>query len=47
MDATGAGLTEGQQIENFELPDEKGDAFDLYERLRQEPLILVLYRGDW
>ncbi len=47
VDAKSAGLSTGQQVENFELPGEKGDAFDLYERLRREPLILVFYRGDW
>ncbi len=47
VDATSAGLGTGQQMENFELPDEKRGAFDLYGRLRQEPLILVFYRGDW
>ncbi len=47
MDATSAGLTTGQPVQSFELPDEKGDAFELYERLRREPLVLVFYRGDW
>lgn len=47
MDATSAGLTTGQPIQNFELPDEEGNAFELYERLRREPLVLVFYRGDW
>ena len=47
MDATSAGLRTGQQIENFELPDEEGRPFELYGRLRQEPLVLVFYRGDW
>ena len=47
MDATSAGLRTGQQMENFELPDEGGRPFELYERLRQGPLVLVFYRGDW
>jgi hypothetical protein len=47
VDATSAGLSTGQQMENFELPDEEGRPFDLYGRLRREPLILVFYRGDW
>ena len=40
-------LREGQKIQNFELPDGKGGAFDLHERLREGPLVLVFYRGDW
>jgi hypothetical protein len=47
VDATSAGLHTGQQMENFELPDEKGRPFELYQRLRQGPLVLVFYRGDW
>ena len=47
MDATSAGLSMGQQMQNFELPDEEGRPFDLYQRLRQGPLVLVFYRGDW
>ena len=47
MDATSAGLITGQPIQNFELPDEEGRPFELYERLRREPLVLVFYRGDW
>ena len=47
VDATSTGLREGQQMQNFELPDQEGRPFDLYERLRQGPLILVFYRGDW
>ncbi len=47
VDATSAGLRTGQQIENFELPDEEGKPFELYGRLRQGPLVLVFYRGDW
>lgn len=47
MDATSAGLRTGQQMPNFELPDQEGRPFDLYRRLRREPLILVFYRGDW
>jgi len=47
VDATGAGLRTGQQMENFELPDEEGKPFDLNQRLRQGSLVLVFYRGDW
>ena len=47
MDDASAGLTTGQPIQNFELPDEEGRSFNLYERLRQNPLVLVFYRGDW
>ncbi len=41
------GLREGQKIQNFELPDGEGGAFDLHRRLREGPLVLVFYRGDW
>lgn len=31
----------------FELPDERGEAFDLAERLSEGPAVLLFYRGDW
>ncbi|WP_162924377.1 redoxin domain-containing protein [Rubrobacter indicoceani] len=40
-------LTEGQTLSNFKLPDENGEPFELYGRLREKPLVLVFYRGDW
>jgi peroxiredoxin len=47
MTETNAGLHEGQQIPNFELPDEEGAPFILLEQLKEGPLVLVFYRGDW
>jgi cytochrome oxidase Cu insertion factor (SCO1/SenC/PrrC family) len=44
---TNAGLREGQQMQNFELPDQEGRPFDLHQRLQEGPLVLVFYRGDW
>lgn len=41
------GLREGQRMGNFELPDEGGRPFELYRRLREGPVVLVFYRGDW
>ena len=38
---------EGRQIPNFELPDHDLLPFDLYQTLREGPLVLVFYRGDW
>ena len=47
MTETNAGLHEGQQIPNFELPDEEGSPFNLLEQLAEGPLVLIFYRGDW
>ncbi len=44
---TGVGLREGRKMRNFELPDQEGRPFDLHQRLREGPLVLVFYRGDW
>jgi len=38
---------EGQQMQNFELPDQELLPFELYQTLRAGPLVLVFYRGDW
>jgi len=38
---------EGRQMPNFELPDHELLPFDLYQTLRESPLVLVFYRGDW
>jgi hypothetical protein len=38
---------EGRQIPNFELPDHDLLPFDLYQTLREGPLVFVFYRGDW
>ena len=40
-------LREGLKIRNFELPDQGLLPFDLYQALREGPLVLVFYRGDW
>ena len=47
MDDSREGLREGQKVQNFELPDEEGNGFELHGRLREGPLVLVFYRGDW
>jgi hypothetical protein len=41
------GLREGQQMHNFELPDQEGRPFNLRQWLQEGPLVLVFYRGDW
>ena len=41
------GLREGRQMQNFELPDQEGRPFNLHQRLQEESLVLVFYRGDW
>ena len=38
---------EGQRMPNFELPDQGLLPFDLYQTLKEGPLVLVFYRGDW
>ena len=38
---------EGRLMPNFELPDHELLPFDLYQTLREGPLVLVFYRGDW
>ena len=38
---------EGQRMPNFELPDQGLLPFDLYQGLKERPLVLVFYRGDW
>lgn len=47
MNETNGGLREGQQMRNFELPDQEGEPFNLRQRLEEGPLVLVFYRGDW
>jgi peroxiredoxin len=47
MTETDTGLREGQQMPAFELPDQEGQPFNLFERLEEGPLILIFYRGDW
>ncbi len=40
-------LRKDQRMPDFELPDENGEPFELYRKLREKPLVLVFYRGDW
>ena len=45
MTETNTGLREGQEMPNFELPDEEGLPYGLFEHLQMRPLVLVFYRG--
>ena len=47
MTETNGDPREGWPIRNFELPDQELLPFDLYQALKEEPLVLVFYRGDW
>lgn len=47
MTETSTGIEVGQAIPAFELPDEEGRPFNLLEQLREGPVVLVFYRGDW
>ena len=38
---------EGPGMPDFELPEQELLSFDLYQTLREGPLVLVFYRGDW
>ena len=44
---TNTGIEVGQAMPTFELPDKKGQPFNLLEQLRERPVVLVFYRGDW
>jgi peroxiredoxin len=44
---TSTGIEVGQGMPVFELPDEEGRPFNLMERLKEGPIVLVFYRGDW
>jgi peroxiredoxin len=44
---TSTGIEVGREIPNFELPDQEGRPFNLAEQLRDGPIVLVFYRGDW
>lgn len=43
----GNGLSVGDQAPNFTLPDAKGGTVELYEQLKQGPVVLTFYRGGW
>ncbi|CAA9445100.1 MAG: hypothetical protein AVDCRST_MAG78-2800 [uncultured Rubrobacteraceae bacterium] len=47
MTETSTGIEVGQEMPAFELPDEEGSPFGLFEQLRDGPIVLVFYRGDW
>lgn len=37
----------GQRVLSFELPDQKGEPWNLSGQLERGPAALVFYRGDW
>ncbi|MBH0231264.1 peroxiredoxin-like family protein [Halobacillus yeomjeoni] len=43
----GNGLEKGEKAPNFNLPDANGKTVELYEQLKQGPVILTFYRGGW
>ena len=47
MTETSTRIEVGQAMPAFELPDEEGRPFNLLEQLREGPVVLVFYRGDW
>ncbi len=47
MTETSTGIEVGRRIPIFELPDQEGRSFNLAEQLRDGPIVLVFYRGDW
>jgi len=47
MTETSTGIEVGQRMPIFELPNHKGHPFNLAEQLREGPIVLVFYRGDW
>jgi peroxiredoxin len=41
-------VTQGaENVPFFELPDERGAAFDLSDKLSEGPVVVLFYRGDW
>lgn len=43
----GKGLKKGAKAPNFTLPDASGKSVELYDYLKQGPVILTFYRGNW
>lgn len=43
----GNGLKKGAKAPNFTLPDATGKSVELYDQLKQGPVILTFYRGNW
>ena len=43
----GNGLKQGGKAPNFNLPNAAGQTVELYEQLKQGPVVLTFYRGNW
>ncbi|AIY05635.1 alkyl hydroperoxide reductase [Planococcus sp. PAMC 21323] len=43
----GNGLKTGEKAPNFSLPNATGETVELYEQLKQGPVVLTFYRGNW
>ena len=43
----GEGLSKGEKAPNFNLTDARGERVELYEQLKQGPVVLTFYRGGW
>lgn len=43
----GNGLKKGEKAPNFHLPNATGQTVELYEQLKQGPVVLTFYRGNW
>ncbi|ANU13267.1 hypothetical protein B481_3452 [Planococcus halocryophilus Or1] len=43
----GKGLKTGEKAPNFNLPNATGETVELYEQLKQGPVVLTFYRGNW
>lgn len=41
------GLKKGEKAPNFNLPNATGETIELYEQLKQGPVVLTFYRGNW
>lgn len=44
---TSLGLEEGDQINDFQLPDATGKMISIMDKLKDGPVILTFYRGGW
>ena len=47
MTETSTGIEVGLDMPVFEMPDEKGQPFNLADKLEEGPIVLIFYRGDW
>ncbi|MGH8147487.1 MAG: peroxiredoxin family protein, partial [Rhodanobacteraceae bacterium] len=43
----GRAVAEGDRAPNFRLPNAQGGSVELYALLRQGPVVLTFYRGQW